>query len=855
MTRTTLRDLWAHKRRLISTCIAVLLGVAFMSGTLVLTSTINSVFDDLFAAGTKGTDAVVRGPVLFKSERGGEQRDRLPEDVVTKVRAVPGVAAASPAIASFEFTLLNKKGDPMGGAGPPTIIGSWDTDPTLNPYQVVSGRAPEANGEAVINRAAANDGPFEVGDTLVLVTPEGQQKLKLVGISRFGDADSSGGVISVATTLAQAQTLAGASNKLDQVNARAKAGISPDQLVTQLRAAKVAPGANVITGEALAKEQATDLKDVFGFFSKILLTFAFIALFVGIFIISNTFSILLAQRTKQLALMRALGASRRQVLGSVLLEAGIIGVISALLGFVAGVGLAQAAFVLLRKAGLDLPSTGLTITAGNAAVSILVGLAITAGSAMLPAIRATRVPPIAALQDVATDESDRSRFRAAAGAVAAVIGVVLLLPSFGSDQSTDRLPTIGLGMALVVVAVLILGPVYARPLSNLVGSPLPKLKGVTGRLSRQNATRNPRRTASTASALIIGVTLIGFITIFANSAQSSVTKSISGGFKGDYIVQPASQQTFAGAGPELSERMAKVPGVADVTAIAGAEALLELPDGTKSPAILAGIDPATYTKLFDAKMERGALTDLRDGQIVVDRQVAEKNKLSIGDSVKLTGRNGATLTFKVAAISDERVLLGQWSTTRADASRLTEQPTDFLVAIKAAAGTTPASLRPELKKIAKDFPTMKLQDREEFTGSIVTQISALLNVIYGLLAVSVVIALIGIANTLSLSIHERTREVGLLRATGMTRRQLRSSVRWEAVIVALMGTGIGLLLGLGLSFTLIQALKSQGFNTFAIPVGGLVTVVVFGAAVGVIASIRPASKAAKLNVLEAISSE
>ena len=474
MTRTTLRDLWAHKRRLISTCIAVLLGVAFMSGTLVLTSTINSVFDDLFAAGTKGTDAVVRGPVLFKSERGGEQRDRLPEDVVTKVRAVPGVAAASPAIASFEFTLLNKKGDPMGGAGPPTIIGSWDTDPTLNPYQVVSGRAPEANGEAVINRAAANDGPFEVGDTLVLVTPEGQQKLKLVGISRFGDADSSGGVISVATTLAQAQTLAGASNKLDQVNARAKAGISPDQLVTQLRAAKVAPGANVITGEALAKEQATDLKDVFGFFSKILLTFAFIALFVGIFIISNTFSILLAQRTKQLALMRALGASRRQVLGSVLLEAGIIGVISALLGFVAGVGLAQAAFVLLRKAGLDLPSTGLTITAGNAAVSILVGLAITAGSAMLPAIRATRVPPIAALQDVATDESDRSRFRAAAGAVAAVIGVVLLLPSFGSDPSTDRLPTIGLGMALVVVAVL--WSLFGTAFLALIGIRLPGLE-------------------------------------------------------------------------------------------------------------------------------------------------------------------------------------------------------------------------------------------------------------------------------------------------------------------------------------------------------------------------------------------
>ncbi|CAN5541378.1 ABC transporter permease [soil metagenome] len=856
MFRTTLRSLWSHKRRLISTCIAVILGVAFMAGTLVLTSTINSVFDDLFADVNKSTDAIVRGPVLFESDQGGTQRDFIPADTLQKVQAVKGVAAASPSISTESITLLDKAGDPMGGQGPPTIVGSWGTVPKLNGFKVVSGTAPTADGQAVIDRATADDGPFKVGDQLDLVTAKGEEKLKVVGIARFGDADSAGGSIFVGTTLEQAQAFAGQPGKLSTVDVQAEPGVTPEQLVKNLQAAKVTPKADVLTGEDLGKEQASQLKDLFGFFSQILLVFAFISLFVGVFIISNTFGILVAQRTKELALLRAIGASRTQVLGSVILEAAIIGIISAVLGFLSGVALAAGAMALVRSLGIDLPSASLTITPGTAIFAILVGLGITAGSAILPAIRATRVPPIAALRDVAIDTADRSKLRAIGGVLLLIAGGVSIIPAFGSDPTTDQLPGIGIGMALIVVAILVLGPVLARPLSRLVGSPLPLIKGVTGQLARQNAMRSPRRTASTAAALIIGVTLVGFITIFAASAQTSVSDSISGGFRGQYILQPANQQSqTAGASPELAASMAEVDGVKTVTAINGSQAQLSLPDGSKPTTVLAGIDPKTYPDLFEVAMSQGSLSDLGPGTIVVDRQIAKKEKLKLGSKIQVTSEVGKKKTFTVAAVSDENVLLGQWTVTNADLLELKPQATDFLVAIRLDDGTSVENIRPALKKVAEEYPTMKLQDRDQFTGSIVAQISALLNVIYGLLAVSIVIALIGIANTLSLSIHERTRELGLLRAMGMTRSQLRSSVRWEAVIVALMGTGIGLLLGLGLSYTLVKALSSQGFNSFDVPVGGMVFVVVFGAALGVLAALRPAWKASKLNVLQAIATE
>ena len=855
MVRHTLRSLWDHKRRLISTCIAVVLGVAFMAGTLVLSSTVNNVFDDLFGDLGKNVDAVVRGDVLFESDFGGVQRGFLDESVIGAVRDVDGVANAEGSIQTAQITLLDSKGEPMGGFGPPTIVGSWDPDDQLSSYQVVEGRAPERTGEVILDRAGVEDGDFSIGDQIDMVTPKGTVSLELVGISAFGDADSAGGSTFAGTTLEQAQDLAGQPGKVDSVVARADDGTTPEQLVANLKAADLAPKVDIVTGQQAADENASDVKEGFSFFSTMLLIFAGIALFVGWFIISNTFNILVAQRTRELALLRALGASRRQVLGSVLLEAVVIGVVSAILGFLGGVGLAKLAFFGLDQAGFGLPQAPLSVTPLIAAYAMAAGLLITTIAAVGPAVRATRVPPMAALRDVAIDTTGHSKVRMVASVVLLALGVVSILPAFRPDPSSKVIPGVGAGLLLLIVAVLVAGPIIATPVARLVGSPLPLLRGVTGTIARQNAVRSPRRTAATASALIIGVALVAFITIFASSAQKSVNQAIGSGFKGDYIVLPINQFTFAGVSPELSDQLRQVDGVETVTSIGIVPAQLTLPNGEQPNSVLGGIDPTTFEDVFSVKLAEGQLSDLTDDGIIVDRSVAKDQDLQIGDAIDVVAVGGKTATLTVEVLSDDPALLGQWTVSRQRIDELSTEPADYQLGILASPGTDAASLRAPIKAVLEQYPTMKVQDRDEFTSGIVQSISTLLNVIYALLFVSIIIALIGIANTLSLSIHERTRELGLLRAVGMTRSQLRSSVRWEATIVALMGTVIGTLLGVGLCYTMVRALASQGITEFSVSPTSIVIVVVFGAALGVIASIRPARRAAKLNVLDAIASE
>lgn len=856
MFRNTIRSLWSHKRRLISTCVAVILGVAFMSGTLVLNGTIGKIFDDLFADLGRGVDAQVRGPELFESQTGGgTQRTLLDDSVTQKVAAVPGVAAAEGSILSEQLTVLDKKGDPMGGNGPPTLVGSWDTDKKLSSFQVASGRAPTAPGEVIIDRAGADKGEFEIGDKVEIITPKGREKLELVGISKFGEADSAGGSIFVGATLPEAQRLSGEPGKLDTVSARAEEGVSPEQLVRNLEKANVAENADVVTGKQASEEMASDVKSGFSFFTVILLVFAGVALFVGAFIISNTFGILVAQRTRELALLRAMGASRRQVMLSVLLEAGLIGLFSAVLGFLAGVGLAIGAFELLKSFGLDLPGASLVVKPIVAVQTVIVGLLITAAAAILPAIRATRVPPIAALRDVAVDTSGSSKLRAGLGVALFILGGLLVAPAFGNDPGSDKIRVVGAGLGVLMVAVLVSGPVIARPLARVVGSWIPALKGVTGRLARENAMRSPRRTASTASAIIIGVALVSFISVFATSAQASINSAIGTGFEGDYIVQPANQFSFSGAPPTVAEDLAKIDGVKGVTALTFTEGQLTLPGGAKPGAFVGGVDPSTIDGIFTFKMSQGKLSDLRPGGMLVDKAVAKEKGVEIGDKVSVQSGTGRTAVFEVAAISDDPATLGQWTISRSDTAKLTPEPTDYLLGVSLDEGVSPDSIRSELRQVVKPFPNMKLQDREQYTSSIVNSITALLNVVYALLAISIIIALIGIANTLSLSIHERTRELGLLRAMGMTRTQMRSSVRWEAVIVALMGTVIGIVLGLGLSYIMVKVLVSQGVNEFDVNVPAMVVVVIIAAVLAVVASLWPAYKASKLDVLKAIGTE
>ena len=856
MLRTTLRSLWSRKVRLIATCLAVVLGVAFMSGTLILNSTIGRVFDDLFGDLGQGVDTVVRGPELFTDQQGQVTRVLLDDSLVAKVEAVPGVAAAEGSASTVAITVLDRKGDAIGGFGPPTIVGSWGMDDTMNSYRIAEGRAPRAAGEVVIDRAGVDKGDFKLGDDIQLITADGRESLKLVGVSTFGEADSAGGSLNVSTTLAEAQRLSGKVGQLDEIDVRAQPGVAPEQLVQRIKALKLAGGkADVITGTQYSDEQASDVKQGFGFFTTALLVFAFIALFVGWFIISNTFSILVAQRTRELALMRAIGASRRQVLTSVVAEALVIGIVSALVGFGAGVLLAAGAFAALHALGVEIPQTSLLVEPSSALIAVLVGVGVTVVAAIMPAVRATRVSPLAAMRDVAIDRSATAKLRPAAGVVCLLLAILLVSPAFGNAMPTSKLPGVGIGLGLIMLGVLILGPTMARPLAKAVGFWLPAVKGVTGRLARQNAVRSPRRTASTSAALIVGVTLVSFITIFASSAKSSINTAIGSGFKGDYIIQPANQFSLNGAPTTLATELAKVDGVDAVTPFGFLSGQLLLSKDEQPGAFIGAIDPATAEKVFNFKMTSGDLSRLSSGQMVIDQQVAKERGLKIGDTVRVRGDNAKIMPFRVTGLSNDPALLGQWTVTRTDAAKLQRQPTDFLIGLTLDKGVSLDAVRADLRDALKPYPTLKLQDREQYTSSIIATISALLNVIYGLLLVSVFIAFIGIANTMLLSIHERTRELGLLRAMGMSRSQMRSLVRWEAVIVALLGTALGIIVGLGLSWIMVRALHSQGITDFAVSLPSIVTIVVLAAGFAVVASLWPAYKASKLDVLEAIATE
>ncbi|MCB0965079.1 MAG: ABC transporter permease, partial [Acidimicrobiales bacterium] len=701
----------------------------------------------------------VRGDVLFESDFAGTVRGFLDESVVADVEQVDGVAAAEGSISTVELTLLDSDDEPMGGAGPPTIVSNWTDDEQLASYQIQEGRAPEADGEVVIDRAATDNGGFALGDTVTLLSSEGREDFELVGISTFGSADSAAGAISVATTLTEAQTLANEPGKVDTISVRATEGTTPEELVANLEAADLGPDVSVVTGKEAADELSNDIKEGFSFFSTLLLVFAAIALFVGWFIISNTFSILVAQRTRELALLRALGATKRQVLTSVFLEAGVIGVFSALLGFVGGVLLAWGAFAGLSAIGVDLPTSGLVIEPLVAGRAIVVGLVITAIAAAAPAIRATRVPPMAALRDVAIDQSGRSRIRLLLGLLIGALGAFMITPAFAELPTSGDIPGVGLGLFAIIVAVLVLGPVFARPVAWLMGVWLPKVRGVVGSLARENAIRNPRRTASTASALIIGVTLVAFITIFASSASASVTASLTNGFKGQYIVQPVNQFSFTGVTPDAAKEIADLDGVADVAAVGVIDGQLTLPNGKEPTGIIGAGDPEAFTEVFTIDMAEGQLTDIDDTSMAVDRAVAAQDDIAIGDEVTIVSRSGRTATFTVAAISDEPNLLLPWTITRAAAESLSPELTDYQIGIKLDDGVDAASMRQPIEDVLEPYPNMKLQDRDQFEQGIIQQIQILLNVIYALLAVSIVIALIGIANTLSLSIHERTREL------------------------------------------------------------------------------------------------
>ena len=861
MFKIALEGLLARKLRLVTTALAVILGVAFTAGTLVLTDTMSRIFDDLSSGVYKGTDAVVRAKAVFNGPMNmGEQRPMIDASLVPALSHVPGVAAAEGS--AFGYTrLIGKDGTPIGnpGSGAPTLGGNWSTVQALNPFHLVAGHAPQAPDEVVIDKQSARLGHLAVGDTTKVIVNGPPQRVRIAGLVSFGTADSPAGASVVLFTTPVAQRLVAEPGKFSSIGFVADRGVSQQQLVSNLKRA-LPPGTEAVTGAAAIKEQQDQFQKALSIFSKFFLIFAVVALVVGAYIILNTFAITVAQRTRENGLLRALGASRRQVLASVLIEALAVGVIAALIGLAAGVAVAAGLKALLAAFGLNLPGGSLVLNARTVVASLLIGVGVTLVAAVSPARKAAKVPPVAAMQEATVGSSGYgSKQRLVIGLTILALGVAALFTGlFGHVGSAFLI--VGVGVLLVFLGVSVLGRTIALPLSRAIGAPLPRVKGVTGTLARENTMRNPKRTAASASALMIGVGLIGFISIFASSAKASINATVDRSFAGDFVINSGAGSSGGGVDPALARRLNALPQVAAATGERfGSMVILG------QPYMIAAVDPRTAGQIFNVSPVQGSIGALGADGIAVYSGDATKNHLKLGDPVSVVFRDTGPKTLRVALIygdnqaaptanpgSKTSYFLG---TPSYDAN-FAAPHFDSQVFVKKAPGVPTAAALDAVKKLSAQYAVgATVQDQAAYKAEQTKPINQILALIYTLLALAIVIALLGIGNTLALSIFERTRELGVMRAVGMTRRQLRGTIRWESVIIALQGTFLGLLVGVFFGWALVRAQKDQGITVFSVPYLTLIVVVLLAALAGVAAAILPSRRAAKLNVLRAIVTE
>jgi putative ABC transport system permease protein len=850
----TIREMRAHARRLTGTSLAVILGVAFLTGTLVLGATLRDNFDDLFTDVNAGTDVVVRSDTDLGMDA---PRGLVDRSLVDEVAAVDGVAAAEPVVLGYG-QILGADGDAIGGNGPPQQAGSWVTNPDLNPYRLVEGRAPESRAtgdaadgttEVVVNRGAADAGDLAVGDTTTVLTPE-PVEVTIVGLATFGDEDGLGGVTFTAFALDDAMRwVAKSPDQVSSVAVQAEDGVAQDELATRIGGV-VPDGVEATTGADITSEATDEIDQTFLDMLLMFLTlFAGIALLVATFSIYNTFSIIVAQRTRQAALLRALGARRSQVLRSVVFEALLVGLVASMVGLAAGVAVAGLLKGMFDAFGFALPAGGIIVTGGTIATGLVVGVLVTLIAGVFPAIKASRVAPLAAIREVAVERTSPSRGRVGAGVATIVAGIGLTLVA--ALSSSDMLSVLGVGAVLTVIGAVVLGPVVAHPAAAALGSPVARLRGMTGDLARQNAMRNPRRTAGTASALMVGVAVVTLFTVFAASLQASIDRTIDRSFGGDLVVTTG---PFGGGGisPELATEVGDLPEVE--RAVGVGMGAVQVDGDTKQVSI---VDPAQLEHVLDLGVSGGSLDEVGDGEVAVADSTAEANDWALGDTVPVTFADGQVEDLTIAATYETQGPVAGYLVPRAVWAPHAVQDIDALVLVDAADGTSLADAKAAVTDVADRFGGPDVEDREQFAATMTSGVDLMLGVIYALLALAIVIALMGIANTLSLAIHERTRELGLLRAVGQTRRQVRSMVRWESVVIATFGAVGGIALGVFLGWAMVQAVgaASDGLGVFALPGGRLAVVLVVGAVAGVLAGLRPARRAARLDVLRAIATE
>ena len=848
MLKLVLRGIRANLGRLVLTLISVVLGVAFVSGSFVLADSLRSIFNQISETAFAGVDAQVRAiePELNSS---GENLIRFDDSLVAAVADLPEVEYAEGGLFAFEQTYsIRADGEVNRPLGPPVFTASWGGPSPVSSFTVLEGTAPQGQ-QVVLNKSQVESGEFAVGDDVLMSLPSGDPEVfELSAIVEFGEGGAAGAYFNL-FDLPTTQRILDAAGEIDSIVVNAAAGTSPDELLTAIQPL-LPSDIEVVSGETVIGESQDDFGEFITIFGNILLGFAIVVLFVSTFIIYNTFAILVGQRTKQLGLLRSIGASGPQIRAMVLVEAVIVGLIASIVGLFGGIGVAWLLKQLFNSTGDGaFPEGPLQILPRTIVVVVIVGLVVTVASAVIPAIRASRVSPLEAVREGGRRERTLV-FRLVTGAVVLLPGVLLLLLGMFRDgaSTSSRLTQLGIGAALTFIGVSMMSALFAGPVAEALGYPADRVKGVTGRLARENASRNPQRTAATATALMIGLALISGVAVLTASILATFDELLEDALTADLFIFEENGLDFS---PVLVDQLNALP---ETELVAGFADIAARIDGTVEN--VASFDTATGTGVVNYGLVEGTAVELGEDGIAILDEKADELGLELGDAVTIELEDGFVTPLTVEAIYDDDSVVGRaFIVDRALTGPRMNVPGVGFVGVTFPEGADVEASRAAVEVVTANFPQLTVQDNTEFQENAEGQINQLQVVINGLLVLCLVVAFFGIINTMALSVLERTREIGLLRAVGMTRGQLRSTIRWEAVIVGLFGAVLGVLMGLLLGYAAVLAIPDTFISSIGIPWIQLLAYVVVGAVLGIIAAFFPARRAANLDVLDAIAYE
>jgi putative ABC transport system permease protein len=844
------RSIRARIGRLVSIAIAILIGVAFVVGAFVLADSLRKTFDDLFTQISQDIDLQVRSAVAFEGSAasGADQRDPVPAALVDQVAAVDGVAAVEPNLLRYA-QLVDQDGEAVTTQGAPTYGGNWDGDSSLSGIRIKGeGVPPSGPDQVAIDKASADREDFAVGDRIFVLTDTGTHEFTITALIGLGDSDGFAGATIALWDTPTAVEVLGAGDGFDAIDVAVEDGVDIATVQDRIQE-MLPPQTEVVTRDVLIDENKEDVDTFITAFGNGLLGFAFVTAFVSAFLINNVFAISIGQRLRELALLRAVGANGRQVRRMIYVEALVTSVVATIAGIVAGIFVARGIVSIFNAAGAGFPDVTTVLKPRTVLMAFLVGVGITMASVIVPAVRAARIPPVAALRPELGFEALSAK-RLVVGAAVTIIGAVAFVVGlFGRPGGTlGLLALAGIGALLMFLGVASVSSTVARPATKLLGWPIAKVFKAPGVLARENAGRSPRRTSATAAALMIGVALVSAASVFAASLRHTFSDILERGVQADYII---TDESFQGLPPAVAETLEQLPELSAVTPIRAAQVQI---DGDRKD--VGAANPEALAQLVNIDMQEGAIEDLTAGGILVHKDPAKDLDLQLGDTVSATFQNGTQEDLRVDGIYDDASLVGNWLISLETLEGATNQPPrDLFIAAKRAEGVTPEQGDAAVDAAMEQFPQAKVQSNAEFRDDQEGQIDQLLVVITVLLGFAIVIAVLGISITLALGVFERTREIGLLRAVGMNRRQTRRSVRWEAIIVALFGALVGIVLGTAIGILLSLAVPDTVVNQIVISYQTILYILIGAVIAGFLAAVYPSRKAAKMNVLDAIATE